>query len=68
MDKGNYLSHDKRVIVVPPLHKSKIYPLLFFYYFFLPRQLPASMDATPLHVRKYMVLERLNLRQNGQVY
>jgi hypothetical protein len=25
MNKGNYLSHDKRVIVVPPLHKSKIF-------------------------------------------
>jgi hypothetical protein len=25
MDKGNYLSHDKRVIVVPPLHKCKIF-------------------------------------------
>ena len=24
-DKGNYLSHDKRVIVVPPLHKCKIF-------------------------------------------
>ena len=23
-DKGNYLSHDKGVIVVPPLHKCKI--------------------------------------------
>ena len=25
MDKSNYLSHDKRVIVVPPLHKCKIF-------------------------------------------
>ena len=25
MDKGNHLSHDKRVIVVPPLHKCKIF-------------------------------------------
>ena len=25
MDKSNYSSHDKRVIVVPPLHKSKIF-------------------------------------------
>ena len=24
-DKGNYLSHEKRVIVVPPLHKCKIF-------------------------------------------
>ena len=31
-------------------------------------RLPASMDVTPLPVRKYMMLERLNLRQNGQVY
>ena len=27
-DKGNYLFHDKRFIVVPPLHKCKIF--LFF--------------------------------------
>lgn len=28
-DKGNYLSHDKRVIVLPPLHKCKICRITF---------------------------------------